>query len=421
MQRRDFLKSTAIAGGAMAAASLMSRAYAGGDDTIRVGWIGCGGRGTGAVLNALLADKNVKLVAAGDAFKDRLDNGLKVIESNAKVKEKVDVVPEKQFVGFDAYKQVIDSGVDVVLLTTPPHFRPIHLKYAVEKGKHAFCEKPVAVDAPGIRSVIESCEEAKKKKLSVVSGLCWRYDLGTGELAQHVQDGGIGEIKAVQTCYNGGDLWSKDRQDGWSDMEYQLRNWLYYTWLSGDMIVEQNVHNLDRISWYLKGEYPIKATSLGGRQVRTDPKFGHIYDHFATVFEYASGAKVFNYCRQQAGTTAENGDYLYGSKGNAVWTWNGSTVTGEKPATFKNNLAHGYQREHDVLFESIRKGEPVNNGEYMAKSSLMGIMGRMSAYTGQALTWEQVLNSKEDLAPKSYGWSKMEFPKVAMPGLTAFS
>jgi predicted dehydrogenase len=418
--RRDFLKSSTIAGGAVAAA-IATRAYAAGDDTIKVGWIGCGNRGTGAAAQALNADSNIKLVAVGDAFKDRLESGLKVLAGQAKIKDKIDVAPEKQFVGFDAYKQVIDSGVDVVVLTTPPHFRPAHLAYAVEKGKHCFCEKPVAVDPTGLRSVIESVKQAKEKKLSLVSGLCWRYDEGTAGLGKHLSDGGVGQILSIDTRYNTGDLWSKPRMESWSDMEFQMRNWLYYTWLSGDHIVEQNVHNLDRCALYLGGEYPVKITSLGGRQVRTDALFGNIFDHFATIFEYKSGAKVFSYCRQQAGAASQNGDWIYGTKGTAEWGWTKATVKGDKPAEFKNTLSHAYQKEHDVLMASIRKGEAVNNGDYMVNSTAMGIAGRMAGYTGQELTWEQVLESKENLTPAAYAWGKLDFPKVALPGLTKFS
>ncbi len=418
--RRTFIKSSTLAGGALAAAAFMSKAHAAGGDTIKIGWIGCGSRGAGAAKNALLADKNVKIVAVGDAFQDRLDSHLAALKKDAKVGEKVDCPPERQFVGFDAYKKVIDSDVDVVLLTTPPGFRPEHIRYAIEKGKHVFAEKPVAVDGPGIRTVLAAVEAAKAKKLSIVSGLCWRYDAGTSDLSKYIADGNLGDVHAIQTCYNTQDLWSFPRKDGWSDTEYQMRNWLYYTWLSGDHIVEQNVHNLDRAALFMKGEYPTKITSLGGRQTRTEEQFGHIFDHFATVFEYANGGRVFSYCRQQKGTDSENRDIIFGTKGRAEWGWSESVVTGEKPTTIKNNLSKAYQTEHDVLFESIRKGEPVNNGDYMCKSTLMGIAGRMAAYTGKALTWEQALNSQEDTMPKNLAFGKLEFPPVAKPGFTKF-
>lgn len=418
--RREFIQKGATAGGALAAAAaIMPRAFAAGDDVIRVGWVGCGGRGAGAMVNALTADKNVKLVAMGDAFKDKLEASLAELRKKEKFKDLIDVPPEKQFVGFDAYKQVIDSGVDVVILTTPPHFRPLHLAYAVEKGKHTFSEKPVAVDATGVRSVLASCAEARKKKLSVVSGLCWRYDTGTAEFTKYLHDGGIGEIQTVQTNFCGQGLWSRPRQDQWSDMEFQLRNWLYYTWLSGDFIVEQDIHNLDRIAWAMKS-YPVSAYSLGGRQTRTDAVYGNIFDHIATVYEFANGSKCFNYCRQQPGTAASNGDWYYGTKGRAEWTSQGDKVTGEKPATFNNYLGKAYQLEHDQLFASIRKGEPINDGEYMAHSTLMAIMGREAAYTGQLIKWDDVLHSPQDLTPAKYAWDKLEFPKVPMPGFTKF-
>ena len=414
--RRKFFKTGAIAA---AAAGFMSKAYADGGDTIRIGWIGCGGRGGGAVVNALNADKNVKLVAIGDTFKDKLDSSLAELHKKEKFKNLIDVPPERQFVGFDAYKQVIDSGVDVVILTTPPHFRPMHLAYAIEKGKHCFCEKPVAVDATGVRSVLASCELAKQKKLSVVSGLCWRYDPGTAAFTKYLHDGGIGEIQTIQTDYCGQGLWSRPRQEAWSDMEFQLRNWLYYTWLSGDFIVEQNVHNLDRVAWAMNA-YPVSAYCLGGRQTRTDAIYGNIFDHMATVFEFANGSKVFSYCRQQPGTASSNGDWYYGTKGRAEWNWDNDKVTGEKPAQFTNHLNQGYQIEHDRLFAAIRKGEPVNNGEYMAKSTLMGIMGREAAYTGQLIKWDDLMSSPQNLSPQNYAWGKIEFPKVPMPGFTKF-
>lgn len=418
--RREFIKSSSMAGGALAAAALMSKAYAAGGDTIKIGWIGCGSRGSGAAKQALLADKNVKLVATGDAFKDRMETSLATLKKEEKLAALIDVPPERQFIGFDAYKKVIDSDVDVVLLTTPPGFRPEHLRYAIEKGKHVFAEKPVAVDGPGMRTVLAAVEEAKKKKLSIVSGLCWRYDTGTSDLVKHIHDGGVGELQAIQSSYNTTRLWSFDRKEGWSDMEYQMRNWLYYAWLSGDFIVEQNVHSLDRCSWYMKGEIPTKVTSLGGRQSRTEEKYGHIFDHFATMYEFANGSRIYNYCRQQAGADTDVSDVVFGTKGRATWNGGNSTVTGEKPATFNGNLGKAYQTEHDVLFAAVRKGEPVNNGEYMCKSTMMAIVARMAAYTGKALTWEQAMNSQEDLFPKTLEFGKLEFPQIARPGFTKF-
>jgi len=417
--RREFLQSSALGTvGAAMAASIATHAHAAGDDTIRIGLIGCGNRGSGAALQALGADKNVKLVAMGDAFSDRIEEGLSNLKKS-KAGDKVAVDADKKFTGFDAYKQVIDSGVDVVILAGPPGFRPAHLQYAVEKGKHVFAEKPVAVDGPGVRSVLATCEEAKKKNLSIVSGLCWRYHNPKRETIARCQDGAIGEIHTMQCTYNSGKLKHVPRTPEMSDMEWQVRNWTYFAWGSGDMIVEQHVHSLDKAAWVLKDTYPVKASGIGGRQVRTGPEFGHIYDHFNTVYEFANGAKCFSSCRQIPGCDNDVSDHFYGSKGHCdvfkhqingenAWKHNGA----------ENNM---YQTEHDELFASIRSGKPINNGEYMTKSTLMAIMGRMSAYTGKTITWDMALNSKEDLMPTNLTWGSIAVPPVAMPGITKFA
>jgi len=417
--RRDFMKSsTTVAVGAALAGSIASRAFAAGDDVIKIGLIGCGGRGTGAAEQALNADKNVKLVAMGDTFADRLESSLSNLKKTS-VGGKIELPPEKKFVGFDAYKQVIDSGVDVVLLASPPHFRPAHLKYAIEKGKHVFAEKPVAVDGPGVRSVLETCEEAKKKNLAVVSGLCWRYNNPKRETIARCQDGAIGDIQIMQCTYNSGPLWMHPRKTEWSDMEWQVRNWTYFTWLAGDMITEQHIHSIDKATWVMKDTYPVKATASGGRQVRTGKEFGHIYDHFSTVFEFANGAKCFSNCRQMAGCDNDISDHFYGTKGRCdVFK---HQIFGENAWKFAGKDNNMYQTEHDELFASIRAGKPINNGDYMAKSSLMAIMGRMAAYTGKSITWDMAMKSKEDLSPAKYEWGSIEMPPVAMPGMTKFS
>jgi predicted dehydrogenase len=421
--RREFLKSSTatVLTGALAGNLALTRgAYAGGDDVLRVGLIGCGGRGTGAAAQALSADPNVKLVAMGDTFRDRLESSLKRLQDPSQgVAEKVAVDPDHQFVGFDAYLKVIDS-VDVVLLAEPPHFRPAHLKAAVEAGKHVFAEKPVAVDAPGVRSVLATSEEAKKKGLSLVSGLCWRYHQPMREGFQRVHDGAIGEIVTMQCTYHTSELWKHDRQPEWSDMEWQIRNWLYFTWLSGDHINEQHIHSIDKLAWAMKDESPVKASGVGGRQVRTSPAFGHVYDHFSVCYEYAGGVKAFSSCRQQDGCANDVSDHIIGTKG-VFHTLPRQEITGEDPWRTRDRRNTMYQTEHDELFASIRSGNPINNGDYMTKSTLMCIMGRMSAYTGQTITWEQALNSQEDLRPPRYDWISMEVPPVAMPGLTQFA
>ncbi|MCI0721607.1 MAG: Gfo/Idh/MocA family oxidoreductase, partial [Acidobacteria bacterium] len=389
-----------------------------GSDLLRVGLVGCGGRGTGAATQALAADKNVKLVAMADAFEDRLKASLERLKADKKTGHKVDVASDRCFVGFDAYQKLIDSGVDVVLLAEPPHFRPRHLKAAIDAGKHVFAEKPVAVDAPGVRSVLATCEEAKKKNLSIVSGLCLRYSFGFRDTVQRIHDGALGEIRALQANDYRGSIWVKPRQPEWSDMEWQMRNWYYFTWLSGDFNVEQHVHYLDVCTWVMKNEYPIKAVGMGGRQVRTGPEYGHIYDHHSVVYEYASGARLFSNCRQQAGCHNDMSSFAFGTKGEAEVSERRLSISNGSEWTWRGKTDNFYQTEHDDLFASIRSGKPINNGDYMAKSSLLAIMGRMATYTGQVITWEQAMNSTEDLTPAKYEWGSLPTPAVAMPGTT---
>jgi predicted dehydrogenase len=422
--RRDFLKTTvaAVGGAVVAGQSLAPAVHAAGSDMLRIGLIGCGGRGTGAAGDALKADKSVKLVAMGEAFEDRLQSSLATLKKDKEIADRIDVPAERSFVGFDAYKQVIACS-DVVLLCTPPHFRPIHLKAAVDAGKHIFAEKPVAVDAPGVRSVLATCEQAHKKNLSVVSGLCLRYDNGFRETVGRLHEGVVGEVVALQANDYRGPIWVKPRQPGWSDMEWQMRNWYYFTWLSGDFNVEQHVHYLDACTWIMKDEYPVRAIGLGGRQVRTGPEYGHIYDHFSVVYEYAHGVKLFANCRQMTGCKNDISAHVLGTKGQAQLAdrKHGLAIKAASEWHYDGPENNMYQTEHAVLFKSIRAGKPVNNGEYMAKSTLLAILGRMATYTGQTITWEMALNSKEDLSPPKYAWDvRLPVPPVAMPGQTRF-
>jgi predicted dehydrogenase len=425
--RRDFLKVSAVAA-AGAALSTVPYVHAAGSDTLRIGLVGCGRRGTGAAEQALKADPNVQLVALADMFEDRLKDSLNRLKEDKALAAKIAVKPECCFTGFDAYKGLLACGVDVVLLASPPHFRPGHIDAAVKAGKHIFAEKPVAVDGPGVRAVLAACAEAKTKNLAVVSGLCWRYHFGKRETMARIHQGDIGDVVAMHTNYNVGGLWHEDRQDGWTDMEWQLRNWLYFTWLSGDHNVEQHIHSLDKMAWAMKNEYPVKALGMGGRQVRTDPKFGHIFDHHAVVYEWKNGVKCFSFCRQQDGCANEVADYVLGTKGTCTVMQH--RITGEKPwrytppADKKDDM---YQNEHDELFRSIREGKPINDGDWMTKSTLMAIMGRMATYTGQVITWDQALNSKEDLTPRkpdgspNYVFGPLPVPGVAQPGVTKFA
>lgn len=418
--RRSFLKtsSAAVVGGSLAATLGANRmAHAAGSDTIKVGLIGCGGRGTGAAKNAMHAEDNLKITALGDAFEDRVKYADQILQRT--LGEKYNVSPDQMFHGFDAYKQVIDSGVDVVLLATPPHFRPAHLRYAIEKDKHVFCEKPVAVDAPGVRHVLETTELAHKKDLSIVSGLCWRYDYGVRETMKRIQDGAIGDIVAVQENYLTGTLWHRGRKPEWSEMEYQMRNWLYFTWLSGDHIVEQHIHSLDKALWLNGDQPPARCVGLGGRQVRTDEKFGDAYDHFAVCYEWDTGVKTFAYTRQMTGCKNNVEDYVLGTKGNAQLLKHAVNGEGE-PWKYTGAKPSMYDVEHKELFAGIRSGNHINNGEYMSYSTLMAIMGRMACYTGEEIELDKALNSKQDLTPKEYAWGDAPQPEIAVPGVTKF-
>jgi predicted dehydrogenase len=416
--RRRFLKNSAATAAAVSLASLPAVHAAGSSDLIKIGLVGCGGRGTGAAVNALRADRNVKLTAMGDTFRDRMEGSLAALRREGDLAAKIDVPQERQFTGFNAYQQVIASGVDVVLLCTPPHFRPAQLRAAVQANKHVFAEKPVAVDGPGVRSVLATTEEARRRHLSIVSGLCWRYDNGMRETFRRIHDGGVGDIVAMQCVYNTHTPWVRRRQPGWSDMEWQVRNWPFFTWLSGDFNTEQHVHSLDKMAWALRDQYPVRAVGTGGRQQRTGPEYGHIYDHFAIVYEYANGIKAFSYCRQQEGCAVEVKDYIMGSQGRCDVM--DHVITGRTPWRYTRAQARRdidmYQAEHNALFASIRSGNPINNGEYMAKSTLMAILGRMAAYTGQVVTWEQALNSTQDLTPPRYEWGPLPVAPVAIPG-----
>lgn len=422
--RRTFVKQSAAAVAATSAAqfALNANAHAAGSDVIKVGLVGCGGRGTGAAVQALTADSNVKLVAMADAFENRLEGSLSTLKGSA-VADRVDVPRERQYIGFDAYKNVIDQ-VDVVLLTTTPHFRPIHMAYAVEKGIHMFVEKPVATDAPGVRSVLQTCEEAKKKNLSVVSGLCWRYYEPRREAMKRVLGGDIGDIVAVQTTYNSGGVWEPvvTREEVKSDMEYQMRNWYYYTWLSGDHIVEQAVHGIDTMAWALGDEPPIKCWGSGGRQVRTEPKYGNIFDHFSIVYEYPKNVRGYHTCRHWRGSAQQVKDYVLGAKGtcDVFGETTGPRITGEKAWRYRGPKPDMYQSEHNEMFAAIRSGKPINNGVYAARSTLLAIMGRMTCYTGEVITWEQALNSKESLSPAAYVWGDAPQHPIARPGVTKF-
>jgi myo-inositol 2-dehydrogenase/D-chiro-inositol 1-dehydrogenase len=413
--RREFVKTT-TAVAAVGAFTAPNFGHAQGSETLRVGLIGCGGRGTGATDNALNADPGVVLYAMGDVFADRLDSSLSNLQQRHA--ERVRVPESRRFLGFDAYQQVIDSGVDVVILATPPHFRPEHLRAAVAAGKHIFSEKPMAVDAPGVRSVLETAAAADAKGVCLMSGFCWRYSLPERATYEQIHDGAIGDVVSVHTTYHTSPLGTRPRQDGWSEMEFQLRNWQHMTWLSGDHIVEQACHSIDKINWAMQGVMPTKVTALGGRLMRKGEERGDVYDHFSVIYEYDDGARCFHTCRQMPHCSNDNTDYIMGTKGNCYVNGWGPThvIRGENRWRYRGPKKNMYQVEHDELFAAIRSGERINDGVFMANSSMMSIIGRMAAYSGQTIRWEDALNSTERLGPETYAFGDLPTPEVKMPG-----
>lgn len=421
--RRSFLKSTS----ALAAAGLLSGPFVIGlkgaspGEIIKVGLIGCGGRGTGAARQALKADKNAVLTAVADVFPEKTQSSIQALKQDKEIGEAVRVTPETTFIGLDAYKKVIEL-VDVVLLATPPGFRPQHLRAAVEAGKHIFCEKPMATDAPGVRSVMESVEIARKKNLSIVAGFCWRYELGRREFYKRIHDGAIGEIRAIYATYLTGPVKpmppANTRPAGMGDVEWQLRNWYNFVWLSGDGLVEQACHSIDKIAWAMKDVPPIKAVANGGRQIPNNE--GNIYDHIDVFYEYENGARAFMAQRQISNCYSDNSDYLMGSDGfGIIKGWSAPVIKGKVQWKYDGKKYDMYQQEHDELFAAIRSGKPINDGKWMAQSTLMAIMGRMAAYTGHEVTWEQALNSQEKLVPDNLTWDmKLPIAPMAMPGRT---
>jgi myo-inositol 2-dehydrogenase / D-chiro-inositol 1-dehydrogenase len=426
--RRSFLKSSALSAAAVASGSLGALRAAGpvhqDGGELKIGIVGIGGRGAGAAVQAVLAHPQNLLVSAGDAFVDRLEDGLTAVEeelAGAGKKAQFQVSRERRFVGLDAIDQVLASGVDAVLLTSPPAFRPAQIEKAVAAGVHIFAEKPIAVDAPGVRRVAAACALAKQKNLSVVSGLCYRYHDGRRATVQRLHEGGIGEILSMQGNYIYGELWHHAREPQWSELEFQLRNWVYWPWLAGDIMAEQHIHTLDMMAWIQRDVYPTAAASLGGRQSRTDPKFGTVFDHFATIYEWDNGVRGHAYCRQQKDCWKDTNEYIVGTEGRASIFQHLLLGKNEWRYAAAAKERDMYQVEHDEMFAAIRAGKRIDNSDYMCKSTLMAIMGRMAAYTGQRITWEQAWNSKEVLMPEPLRFDS-EPPKseVARPGITKF-
>jgi len=414
--RRVFLKaSTATA----ASLGFLSNAHAGANDVIKVGVVGCGGRGTGAADNiceAAGSTHNIKIHALADVFEDRLNNCRESIKNSQHSKDKYDVSDDRCFVGLDAYQKVIDA-CDLIILATPPGFRPLHIEAVVKAGKHLFAEKPVAVDGTGIRKVLAAYDEAKKKNLHIVVGTQRHHQPGYIESLKRIHDGFIGDIVGGQVYWNQGAIWAHKRKPEWSDVEYQLRNWYHFLWLCGDHIVEQHIHNIDVANWAI-GTHPVRAVGMGGRQYISDPEWGQSYDHFAVDFEYPNEVHVMSMCRQIPDCENNVSETIVGTKGRFSSS-GGYRFTGQNQDRLRVKDGNPFVHEHTFLLESLAAGKPVNELKRVAESTLAAIMGRMSAYTGKAVTWEQALNSQLDTFPKELDIKgSLPEPEIPRPGLT---
>jgi myo-inositol 2-dehydrogenase / D-chiro-inositol 1-dehydrogenase len=426
--RREFLAHSGALVGATAVAglSLTRSAHAAGTDTFKVGLIGCGGRGSGAAANAMNAGKDIQLVAMGDIFEEKL----KASRANLqKIKpDQVAVPDDRCFVGFDAYQKVIDSGVDVVIIACTSHFHPRYLQAAVDAGKHVFCEKPHSLDVPGLKRVKATCEEAEKKGLAVVSGLCWRYHLGLQETIKRIHDGMIGDIVAIQETYVCSPYRADARRDPkWSEMEWQLRNWYHFNWLAGDQILQQLIHSIDKGAWVLHDQPPVKAWGMGGRSNCFGPSYGDLFDHQTIVYEYANGVRMYGLCRNHVGCHDELSDTIFGTKGVARLA-NHYRIEGETPWRYEGPNCVMTDQEHMALFDSIRNGRPINNGHYMFGSTMLALLGQFVCNTGQEITWEKALTSQYSVELERYGFdvppplqpNQNGDYDIPVPGITKF-
>jgi predicted dehydrogenase len=423
-ERREFLKATTGALGAVVTGfpAIISAQTV--TNAIKVGLVGCGGRGSGAAAQALNADDYNDLVAVADIDQANIDKCLDSLKRIAKIADRVKVEQPKQFLGLDAYRKLLDSGIDVVLLATPPGFRPMHLAACVAANKHIFCEKPISTDGPGVRSVLETSEKARQKNLSLVAGFCWRYNNMIVDTFEQMQQGAIGKLGAYYATYYTNPVKpmppAAARPAGMSDVEWQIRNWYNFVWLCGDSICEQAVHSADKIAWAMGDQPPVSCVGVGGRAIPAEG--GNIFDHFEVNYLYPNGVRAFLACRQMEGCYNENSDYILGSDGTCtIGRGPKPRIEGKTNWTFAGQQYNMYQREHDLLFSSIRRNQPMNDGKRMATSTLLAMMGRMAAYTGQQITWDQAMNSQEKLFPESLDWSgSHDVMPRAEPGRTKF-
>ncbi len=448
--RRNFLKTTSAAAalGTSLLSNISAKAFASGEETVQIGLVGCGGRGSGAAAQALSSPGNVRLVSMGDAFKDQLDSSLNGITKSVANDDSamVEVAEQNKFVGFDSFKKVIDSGIDVVILATPPGFRPMMLEYAISKGVHVFMEKPVATDAPGVRQVLAAAKIAKEKNLKIGVGLQRRHQAHYLDLVKQVHDGVIGDIRAMRVYWNGGGVWDprKSREEVSSEMEYQMRNWYYYNWLCGDHITEQHIHNLDVGNWLMRAQlnaddndplsgFPVSAIGMGGREVRKEPKYGEIFDHHAVQFTYADGTVMFSECRHIRGCWNSVTEHAHGTKGqvhlSSSLRESGLEMPGDQKERYKGENSEPYQVEHDDFFNAIRKDLPYNEANYGALSTMTSILGRMATYSGKEISMKEAIEKGLQIMPPlselSFDSNPPTMPDatgaypVPVPGVTA--
>ena len=442
--RREFLKAGSAALSSVALASVAPPlVHAAGNDAIKVALVGCGSRGAGAAVQALDAGGAIKLWAMADAFADRLEGCLAQMQRGLKasydrtntpgMSDRIDVPPERRFIGLDAYRHAIDSGVDVVLLVEPPGFRPKHFEYAVRAGKHVFMEKPVATDVAGVHRVLAAAEQAKQKGLKVGVGLQRHHQAAYQEGVQRVHGGEIGDLTMLRCYWNSG--WPAKNpvaRGEMSELEYQVRNWNFFGWLSGDHICEQHVHNLDVCNWIKQG-HPLEAQGQGGRQVRTGKEYGDVFDHHAVEFTYADGTKMYSQCRQTPDCWSQVAEHAHGTKGTLSLSGVAATITANGKRTWRSTGGGKakdrgpYQNEHDALFHAIRADQPHNEAEYSAHSTMTGILGRMATYTGKVVKWDDAFNCGQTLATDAESWDAEAPVKaredgsypIAVPGVTS--
>lgn len=414
MDRRNFIKNTGLLVGAHSLGK--ETAFAGTvSKKIKVGLVGCGGRGTGAAFQAMEADPDVEITALADIFPDQLARVNDLLTQ--KYKDRINIKEENLFLGFDSYKKLLTTDIDVVLLAAPPNFRPDHLEEAVARGKHIFCEKPVAVDIPGVHRIQESVRLAKEKKLCIVSGFCFRYVNANRELIGRLHQGAVGDIKQISTFRLGGELSYKPRQADWSDLEYQLRNWFYFQRYAGDLVNEQSIHSIDYMSWVFGGRMPQKVSGLGGRQNRPWNQQGNTFDHFALEFDYGDGVKGFHHARQQTGAEPRNTVDVIGTKGwSAVNMLASYEIKGEQPWKFEGRQSNMYQTQHDELFQAIRDNKHIFDGEDMIGSTLLAIWGREATYAGRSISYDEIMDSQKVYGPDSDGYTwEMDIDKADIP------